>query len=138
MSMKEKGVAAASQIKRQQTWKEVWTIRIIKGWVSDAKLKSFRQQSARDLASKLCVVSTLHVRDVCLDADMVQPPRFPECQRLIRKRIGAGEILDRVKTVEWVDRQHRSWTEDMHISRGDIQGMNRLSLVLPQILLIKF
>src|SRR6266850_6724159 len=91
----------------------------------------------RELYAELGVVSSLNIRHIRLDADVIQTARLAEGHGLIGKRIGAGEVFYVIETVIRINREHRSRAENVNIARGNVDAMNQLSLILPKGLLIK-
>src|SRR6267142_1386284 len=91
----------------------------------------------RELYAELGVVSSLNIRHIRLDADVIQTARLAESHRLIGKRIGAREVLYVIETVIRIDREHGGRAENVNIARCNVNAVNKLSLILAEGLLIK-
>src|SRR2546425_6703023 len=96
-------LSTTREIKGQQPWQKVGTGRIVEVRIGNGKLKPFVQERVRELKAKLRIVLSFNVRQIRLDADVVQSPRLAEADCLIRKRIRAGEVLDVVEPVVRID-----------------------------------
>ena len=91
----------------------------------------------RELHAELRIVYALDVRQVCLDADVIQSSRLAESYGLIGKRVRTPKVFDGVDSIVRVDGKYRRWAEDMHIAWCNVDGINKLPLILARILLVK-
>ena len=91
----------------------------------------------RELHAELRIVYALDVGQVSLDADIIQTSRLAESDGLIGKRIRTPKIFNGVHSIVRVNRKYCGRTEDMYVAWCDVDGINKLSLILARILLVK-
>ena len=91
----------------------------------------------RELHTELRIVYSLNIGHIGLDTDIIQTARLGEGDRLIGKRIGAGEVFEVIQAVIGINRQHSCGAEDVNVTRCKVDAMHQLTLILAQRLLIE-
>src|SRR5438477_12762585 len=92
-------LSASRQIELQKTGQEVRARRIVEIRIGNAKLEGFGQERVRELHAELGVVFSLNIRQIRLNAGVIQTARLAKGHCLIGERIGAGEVFHVVETV---------------------------------------